>query len=222
MRNRRLRPHLPWLKDERLGRLFLSMTTASAMRLLIIALAAFAAVVVVGAFFIIDQQARLGHLAKQNEATTRQLKANQARNHASRLADQARDDARIRELACAIIAPEPDTIPKVKQKRAEYHCPPYDPRVAKQYQPVTTPGSAKASTTPRHPVQTAPSSRKAPAPSASATHAHATPRPATSTTPTRTRVRTVTATPPRPAPALIPGLLCPIATLPILCPTGSP
>lgn len=44
----------------------------------------------------------------------------------------------IRELACVIIAPNPDTIPVVKAKRAEYHCPPYDPAVARKYRPTAT------------------------------------------------------------------------------------
>lgn len=56
------------------------------------------------------------------------------------LASSRRDytDQQIRELACVIIAPNPDTIPVVKAKRAQYHCPPYNPAVARRYRPTAT------------------------------------------------------------------------------------
>jgi len=47
-------------------------------------------------------------------------------------------NGQIHDLACAIIAPNPDTIPAVKAKRAQYHCPPYNPAVARRYRPTAT------------------------------------------------------------------------------------
>lgn len=38
----------------------------------------------------------------------------------------------IHKLACAVIAPYSDTIPYVKDVRAKYHCPKYDPAIRKR------------------------------------------------------------------------------------------
>lgn len=59
--------------------------------------------------------------------------------HASRLADQARADQKVNQLACYIIASTPDNAaPIIPKVRAQYHCPPYgkDPNFKLYPKPV--------------------------------------------------------------------------------------
>ena len=45
----------------------------------------------------------------------------------------------VRRVACAVAAPYPDTIPYVREFRSDFHCPPYDPHIAKRLKPSPTP-----------------------------------------------------------------------------------
>lgn len=64
---------------------------------------------------------------------------------------KAQVDSSIREIACALVAPYPDSIPLVKDFRAKYRCPPFDPAIRKKLHPVHHPASRPTSSpaTPR-------------------------------------------------------------------------
>lgn len=59
-----------------------------------------------------------------------------------RSASHADTHKEIRNLACAMVAPYPDTIEYVRNFRTTYHCHPYDPSILKEINPTGSPSVA--------------------------------------------------------------------------------
>lgn len=236
-RRRRL-PHLPWFKDERVAGT--GMSAAQTLRLFIVAVVG-AVVVFAGVGFYLlslsqktDATARTAAtFARQSRELVDQLKAIQARNHASRLEDQQRTDRELRQLACVIVSQVNEDDPQypagsrraVKQFRAFYHCPPYSARSAANPFPAgALPAAAPRSTPQASTSTTAPSVHAAPAPHASAPprSAQVSPSP-TATSRTASTQPAPTRTPSAsPTPSPIRSVVCTVLNVVGLCRTETP
>lgn len=202
--NRRGRPHLPFYKDERI--LGGTITVSVSLRLLLISLGVFAVVMCFVALTLLDG-------IESNRRLSEQTRQTQEVNHANRLADQARTDAEVRQLACSLVAQAKSAAPGVDVLRKEYRCP--APAPTPKPAPTSTPAPSRtpdaAAPAPSTPDPATPAATPAPTAAAAGTLTHSQPRssappPHPSAPPATTPAAP---TPPRPT-GVIGSLTCPI------------